>query len=407
MSRPGRASARNVVAAVVRSRGRRQESTDSDQWRLEPAQPPTPPPWRAIQAPAGFGPGAGATGAPLGGADAIPADWDRGHRLQVMATAPATEPPAVADSADQAASVLLDDVGYEGGGRALRRLSLRVEPGQVHGVLGPAGAGKSALLGLVSGGLLPASGRVVVLGRDTRTGAAEVRRAVATVGPGSCGLDPERTPGQNLEQLARRLRLDPEAATLTVARLVEWLGLGRWSATPVGDLPAGAAQRLRVAAALLTDPPVLLLDDPAAGLGPAARADLLALIRELRDERRTILLATEDLDEAAGACDQVTSLDGGRVLAATSAGVLRGLVGRRRRIEADAVPGHLLERLRRVRGVDEVAGRSGGPVRVHVHGDPAALEVLWLLLGNGVANVRTALPRLDEIIGHLVAPRPA
>jgi heme exporter protein A len=178
--------------------------------------------------------------------------------------------------------------------RLFEGLSFTVRPGVPLAVVGPNGSGKSTLLKILAGVLAPAAGRV-----GLRVGGAEVPEAerphrVGLVAPYLQLYDP-LTARENLSFLARARRL-PEAR---VGEVLEQVGLGGRADEAVATFSTGMRQRLRVAAARLHDPPLLLLDEPSATLDAAGRE----LVRGLLDPARLVVLATNDPAEAAWCAD--------------------------------------------------------------------------------------------------------
>jgi heme exporter protein A len=188
---------------------------------------------------------------------------------------------------------------------ALRPLDLRVETGELLALLGPNGAGKSTLLRLLAGLARPSAGTLRVGASAAGSDRRERRRAVGLVGHESL-LYPALTARENLI-LAGRLFGVPgpaeRAAALLAADDLELVADRR-----AGELSRGLAQRVAIARALVHDPPILLLDEPFSGLDPRAAAAFAGRLEGLRDARRTIVLATHDLDRAAGLADRALLL---------------------------------------------------------------------------------------------------
>lgn len=198
---------------------------------------------------------------------------------------------------------------------AVDRLSIAVEPGEVFGVLGHNGAGKTTTVRLLNGLLAPSAGSVRVLGRDPRLEGSEVRRhtGVLTETP---ALDERLTARENLTFFAAFYDLHAAAARARVAELLAEFDLADRADERVGGYSKGMKQRLALARLLLHDPELLFLDEPTAGLDPAATRSLHALIRTASRERgRTVFLCTHNLHEAELLCDRVAVLAHGRVLA--------------------------------------------------------------------------------------------
>src|SRR5438552_10584575 len=188
---------------------------------------------------------------------------------------------------------------------AVDRLSFDVHPGAICGVVGPNGAGKSTTFRILCGLLRPSSGRVMVMGRDVSSDRAAVSTCVGLL-PETPHFYPYLSGERNLQALADVSGLPNSRARCS--ELLRLTGLEQAAQRRVAAYSAGMKQRLALAAALLTDPPVLLLDEPTAGLDPTGALELRELIRTLAGEGRTVLMATQALDEAERVCTQLIVL---------------------------------------------------------------------------------------------------
>ncbi len=197
--------------------------------------------------------------------------------------------------------------------RALHGVTLRVPPGAT-GLVGRNGAGKSTLLRLAMGLVAPTSGTGTVLGRPLGGSGAELRRLV--------GYMPENDafiPGlRGIEQttLAGELcGLPPREALRRAHEALAYTGLGEERYRPVERYSAGMRQRLKLAAALVHDPPLLLLDEPTVGLDPPGRRRILELIRDLAERwGKSLIVCTHLLGDIEDACAHVAMMERGRVL---------------------------------------------------------------------------------------------
>ncbi len=204
------------------------------------------------------------------------------------------------------------------GGRAiLQGVDLVVRPGEVVALLGPNGAGKTTTVEIIEGYRESDAGTARVLGEDPRRAGAALRARVGLMLQGGAGLEPRATPRDLL-----RLYSAFHAGGRRPEELIEQVGLGAVAGTRVRRLSGGERQRLSLALALVGDPEVLLLDEPTAGMDPAARRDTRALIGSLRSEGRTILLTTHDLADVEALADRVAILHGGRIVAEDSPAAL-------------------------------------------------------------------------------------
>ena len=193
---------------------------------------------------------------------------------------------------------------------ALDGIDLAIGAGEAFGLLGPNGAGKTTLVRLLATLARPDGGRLAVGGHDTVTEAASVKRLIGVVFQEN-NLDRDLSPRQNLLFQARLHRLAAPGAA--VAAMLERIGLAACADRPVNGLSGGMRRRLVIGRALLTDPKVLLLDEPTTGLDPAIRRELWAMIRAIRDQGCTVILTTHYVEEAEALCDRVGILTRGRL----------------------------------------------------------------------------------------------
>lgn len=206
---------------------------------------------------------------------------------------------------------------------ALDAVSLTVEAGVLFGLLGSNGAGKTTLLRVVCTLLRPSAGRVQVLGHDALRDAEAVRRCLGVVLGGERAVYWRLTGRENLLYAAALHGVPPAVAEARVSSLLRMVDLSDRADDLVERYSTGMRQRLALARALVPDPPILILDEPTAGLDPAAVAHLRRLLTELRETRtRTILLATHNVTEAERLCDVVGILDRGRLVACGSPAAL-------------------------------------------------------------------------------------
>lgn len=199
---------------------------------------------------------------------------------------------------------------------ALSNVSLQIEKGSKIALLGANGAGKTTLLKLVGGLLYPAEGEIWVNGYNTATHNVEARRSVGFV------LNEERsfywrlTGFQNLEFFGALDNLRGKILTEKIRRLIRLVDLEEAAHRIVAGYSSGMKQRLAIARGLLSDPEILILDEPTRALDPVAAEEIKALIinRVHQQENRTLLIATHRFDEAEELCDQVCVMAKGHVL---------------------------------------------------------------------------------------------
>jgi ABC-2 type transport system ATP-binding protein len=199
---------------------------------------------------------------------------------------------------------------------AISNVSLRLERGDIHGILGANGSGKSTLIRLVSGLLTLDEGRVEVFGHDLVTDEMAVKRLINRVSVDAAFFK-KLSPMENLLFAARLYGKDAGEAKREAVAILARLGISeKRVGRPIEQMSRGMQQKVAIARALLTSPSLLLLDEPTTGLDPRSKLDVQAFVEELRSTHdATIVLTTHDLAEAERLCGQITILDGGRVVA--------------------------------------------------------------------------------------------
>jgi len=267
---------------------------------------------------------------------------------------------------------------------ALLDCSFEIDTGAVFGLVGPNGAGKTTTLRILAGLLQPTSGTASVDGIDVLANPQVVRERVGWM-PDFFGVYDRMTAREYLTFYASCYRIPRARVGRLAADLMDLVGLPDRMDTPVESLSRGMKQRLCLARALIPDPPVLLLDEPASGLDPRARVELRELVRELQSMGKTMVISSHILPELAEMCSSFGFIDDGRMVAS---GTLEELTGGRDRttlrinIAADVHDAQVA-----LEGVAQViAIRPGdGWIEVDVHGAAEATSaVLQALLAAGV-----------------------
>ena len=199
---------------------------------------------------------------------------------------------------------------------ALRGIDLTIEQGEFFALLGPNGAGKSTLINLLAGLLKPTSGRLSVMGHDVHSAYQQARKALGVV-PQELVFDPFFTVREMLRFQAGYFGRGRENDAW-VDEVIESLGLADKAHTNMRRLSGGMKRRALIAQALAHKPPVLVLDEPTAGVDVELRQMLWAFIRRLNREGMTIILTTHYLEEAETLCSRVAMLKQGRIVALDS-----------------------------------------------------------------------------------------
>ncbi len=205
---------------------------------------------------------------------------------------------------------------------ALEDLNLRVPKGALFGFIGPNGAGKTTTLRLLAGLLEPTTGEVWIAGQAVHRDPRAIHSSVGYM-PDSFGLYYEMTAWEYLDFFARCHALSPAYRRRVVDELLELVGLSQKRDEDVGHLSRGMQQRLCLAHALVHDPQVLLLDEPASGLDPRARVEMRELLRELSAMGKTIVLSSHILSELAEMCNEIGIIQKGKIVVSGPLATLR------------------------------------------------------------------------------------
>jgi ABC-2 type transport system ATP-binding protein len=221
---------------------------------------------------------------------------------------------------------------------AVSGLNLVIPKGTIFGLIGPNGAGKTTTLSVVATLLKPTSGSVRVLGFDPVTKPRDVRRVLGYM-PDVMGVNERLTVDEYLTFFAHAFRIPKSAWSATVAGLLELVDLSDKRHELVDSLSRGMKQRVSLARALVHDPQVLVLDEPASGLDPQARRELQTLLQELRSMGKTIVISSHILAELEDMCTDVAIIAGGRVMAAGPTKDLAASIGMQRRYRVRMVDG--------------------------------------------------------------------
>jgi ABC-2 type transport system ATP-binding protein len=278
--------------------------------------------------------------------------------------------------------------------RALAGLSFEVRPGELFGLLGPNGGGKTTLFRIVTTLMPPSAGAAAVLGHDTAAEPEAVRRSLGVVFQ-QPALDAELTVRENLRFHGVLVGLSGAALDTRIAALLDVFGLSDRAGDRVKTLSGGLTRRADLARGLLHRPALLLLDEPTTGLDPTARRDLwTALARLRRDEGTTIVVATHLMEEAER-CDRVGILDRGRLVALGEPEALTAELGDETLWLESPSPEALARSIRDRFGL--AARLVGASVLVESDDAPAVLGRVYAAFPDLVASATVRRPTLDDV----------
>ncbi len=245
--------------------------------------------------------------------------------------------------------------------RALDGLNLTVEKGQVLGLLGPNGSGKTTTVKVLTTLLSPGSGSVSVAGYSVVDQPQQVRRSIGLSGQ-YAAVDEKLTGFENLYMVGRLYGMSRRNSSARATELLADFRLSEVAGKLTGAYSGGMRRRLDLAGAIVARPPVVVLDEPTTGLDPRGRLETWDAVSSLVAEGTTVLLTTQYLDEADRLADNIAVIDAGRVIAEGTAGELKARAGSDRIDVVVAEPHQLSEVARVLTQVANAGGLQGHSV---------------------------------------------
>jgi ABC-2 type transport system ATP-binding protein len=303
--------------------------------------------------------------------------------------------------------VTLDRLGRQFGATpALNGLSFTIARGELFGIVGPDGSGKTTTLRILAGVLRPTSGDAIVAGVSVRADPEGVKDRVAYMSQ-RFGLYGDLTVAENIDFYATLYQVPKAARGERLERLYAFSRLGPFQDRLAGKLSGGMKQKLSLCCALIHEPDVLLLDEPTFGVDPISRRDLWLIVHEMVARGMTAIVSTAYLDEAER-CDRVAMLQKGELAGLDTPPALQArLNGRALAFESEQ-PRQALEVLRSHPLVRSAAAFGTG---IHVtterEGVAPQLEDALLHAGVRVAVVRSLAPSLEDVFIDLTSARHA
>ncbi|MBE7560139.1 ABC transporter ATP-binding protein [bacterium] len=196
---------------------------------------------------------------------------------------------------------------------AVDHIDFDIRPGECFGLLGPNGAGKSTTIKMLHCFFPPSEGELSLFGLPAETHAREIKARMGVCGQ-EPSLDPDLSVLQNLVVFARYFNNTGREARRRAEQLLAFISLSHKKNAPIVSLSGGMKRRLQIARALLSDPQLVILDEPTTGLDPQSRHQVWDRISHLKMEGKTILLTTHYMDEAETLCDRLLIMDHGKIL---------------------------------------------------------------------------------------------
>ncbi len=277
--------------------------------------------------------------------------------------------------------------------QALKGLDLAIPRGSIFGLLGPNGAGKSTFINILSGLCKKSGGSVSIWGRDIDAHPRNARAAIGVV-PQEIAADPFFTPREALEVAAGMYAVPP--ADRRTDQLLAALGLSDKAGAYVRQLSGGMKRRLMVAKAMVHNPPVLILDEPTAGVDVELRRQLWEYVLELNRKGVTIVLTTHYLEEAQELCDQIAIINRGQVVACEPTTTLLRRMDTRKVLVTPEEP---VEAAPELAGFETKLTKQGGFSVAYRTGQSSVEQVLAAIRAAGlhIKDISTEDPDLEDV----------
>jgi ABC-2 type transport system ATP-binding protein len=291
---------------------------------------------------------------------------------------------------------------------AVEDVSFDVAEGELFGLLGPNGAGKTTTVKMLTTLLIPSGGKALVGGLDVVEQAEAIRARIGFIFGGDRGLYWRLSALDNLRYFASLYSVDPDVAAKRIPALLEMVSLSDRAHEKVEGYSRGMKQRLHIARALIHDPQILFLDEPTIGLDPVGARDLRQVVRNLQDQKKTILLTTHYMFEADALCQRIAVVNKGRIVALDTPEKLKTIVQDLSVIELEVfgIPEDVLGRIRGESFVDNVSvtdHEQTQTLSVHTRrGAEAIPDLMRLLEGQRVGRVTSREPTLEDAYVRLV-----
>jgi ABC-2 type transport system ATP-binding protein len=270
---------------------------------------------------------------------------------------------------------------------ALDRLDLTVNPGDLFGFIGSNGAGKTTTLRILATFLAPSAGTAQILGRDLLREADAVRHVIGYM-PDFFGVYKDMEVTEYLDFFGACYKIPTAQREKTVNDVLELVGLTEKKGSLIGALSRGMQQRLGLARVLIHDPQLLLLDEPASGLDPRARIEMMAVLQELQRLGKTIIISSHILSELQTLCNRVAIIEKGRLIYSGAVQGVRDQVsqGRVVWVRVSTEQSQAIDLLKARKEVAEVAP-ADGEIKVTLAGPDIEHSIVADILVHGGAKL--------------------
>jgi len=302
---------------------------------------------------------------------------------------------------------------------ALDKVNIKIRPGELFGLLGPNGSGKTTTIKCLSTILIPDEGTAIVNGFDIQKETSMVRASLGMVVGGERTLYWKLTARDNLMYFASLYKMHRRHAKKRIEELLETMQLSDRADERLEDYSTGMRQKVAIARALLHDPPILLLDEPTLGLDPNFARQIRNQIRELSEKQgKTVLLTTHYMDEADQLCDRVAFINNGKIVAVDTPNRLKAMVKEKELVEVTVyhppadIEKHIRSLLPDAEVIKLIPGDEdeGNPSRIKIIGGTAEEHVGTIIDALRQKNIRigslnVGVPTLEDVFIKLTGAK--
>lgn len=288
---------------------------------------------------------------------------------------------------------------------AVDRVSLHMMEGESVGLLGPNGAGKSTMISMISSLVKPTSGTVKLNGKSIINHPAELRRVLGVV-PQEIALYEELSAYENLKFFGRIYKLKGEQLESRIQQLLEMMGLRDRQKELIRTYSGGMKRRINIAAALLHEPRIIIMDEPTVGIDPQSRNHILEAVRMLnREKRMSVLYTSHYMEEVEHLCDRLYVMDHGQVIASGTKDELKAILSGDDTliIQLDRPNPELAQQLNSLDNVRQVTETDKGLKLIVPKQSRMLGTVLQAAEHNGaeVIHIQVETPTLEDVFLHL------
>lgn len=285
--------------------------------------------------------------------------------------------------------------------RAVDHLTLTVQRGEIFGLLGPNGSGKTTTINMVSGLSVPTSGEVRVMGYDVRRDARRIRQMLGSV-PQETALYEELSAWANMDFHADLFGIPRKEKRERITKMLELVQLLDRKDSRVGTFSGGMKRRLALGRALLHEPQLIYLDEPTLGVDVQSRRAIWDYILSLRDQGKTVLITTNYLEEAQALCERIAIIDHGKLIAVDTPEHLKQNYGGSVVELETAQPSNAVDEIRSLPGVKDVVQDDTRLTITTQDNSNVVPQIINIVSHQGeIRNIAVREPNLDEVFLRL------